>query len=164
MTDLSELIARLEKADGPDRELDRAIMALFYTRERRYIGCRCDPSCCPEGAHLDEVWVDPDTDRWRTTARDGFEFTASLDAALALVERVRPDLCVENLGEMSPDCGPLAGHWLAQLRPRKPRPRVTSLTPEAIRASLDAFEPVSAPTHALALLLALLRTYEADHD
>jgi len=87
----------------------------------------------------------------------------SLDAALAFVERAAPNLSVENLGEMSPDCGPLAGHWLAQLRPRVPRPRMTgAITPENLLSVLDGFEPVSAPTPALALILATLHALAAE--
>lgn len=83
---LAEIIERLEKATGPDQEIDRAIMAAFYARERRYIGCRCDPSCCPNSAHLDSVWVDPSTDKWVTTAIDGFEFTSSVDRVMSLAK------------------------------------------------------------------------------
>lgn len=94
MTAHSELVARLEGASEGSRELDREIMGLTYVWEQRHIGARCwddtNDTCCPEAKHLDWVWVDPRTDQWRTTARDGFEFTASLDAALALAERVLP--------------------------------------------------------------------------
>jgi hypothetical protein len=81
---LKSLLARVEGATGADRNIDRDVMALFYERDRRYIGCRCDPSCCPGSAHLDDVWVDPTTNRWKTTATDGYEFTASLDAVVQL--------------------------------------------------------------------------------
>ena len=54
MTDISELRERVEKATGPDRELDEALRVHF----------RYPP----------KPW----------------NYTASIDAALALVERVRP--------------------------------------------------------------------------
>lgn len=95
------LIAKLESASEGSRELDRELMALTYVWEQRHIGATCwdkkasgkrvddnDDTCCPDAKHLDWVWVDPLTDQWKTTARDGFEFTTSIDAALALAERV----------------------------------------------------------------------------
>jgi hypothetical protein len=89
-------------------------------------------------------------------------YTSSLDAALALVERVLPDCSVENLGEMAPGCGPLSGHWLAQLRPRQERRRMSGpINAANLRATLDGFEPSSAATPALALLAALLRALES---
>jgi len=54
----AEIIERLEKADGPDRELDHAIDAMLPTGVPRHV--------------------------WRPI------YTASLDAAIALVERTLP--------------------------------------------------------------------------
>lgn len=95
MTDtITSLIEKLEGAEVGSRELDREIMALSYRYEQRHIGASCwdddDDTCCPGAKHLDWVWVDPATDQWKTNARDGFEFTTSLDAALALAERIMP--------------------------------------------------------------------------
>ena len=91
---ITSLIEKLEGAEVGSRELDREIMALSYRYEQRHIGASCwdddDDTCCPGAKHLDWVWVDPATDHWKTNARDGFEFTTSLDAALALAERVLP--------------------------------------------------------------------------
>ena len=89
LTALPALLARVEAATGPDRELDAAIMATFYTLEKRHIGCTCWTGCCPRGRHLDTVWIDPATDKWVSTAAHGF--TSSLDATVALVEKMRPD-------------------------------------------------------------------------
>lgn len=89
---ITSLIEKLEGAEVGSRELDREIMALSYRYEQRYIGASCwddeDDTCCPGAKHLDWVWVDPSTDQWKTNARDGLEFTTSLDAALALAGRV----------------------------------------------------------------------------
>ena len=94
MTDLRELLKRVERTTVPDREIDRELMRLTHYQDRRYIGCRCwddeNDTCCPGARHLDAVWVDRETDKWATTAADGYEFTASVDAALALIGRVLP--------------------------------------------------------------------------
>lgn len=91
------LIERLEKAESGSRELDCEIMALTYRWEQRHIGGTCwddyQGTCCPGARHLDWVWVDPEDDKWKTTAREGYEFTTSLDAALALAERMLPGCC-----------------------------------------------------------------------
>lgn len=88
------LIERLEGAERGSRELDREIMALFYHWDQRPIGATCwddeHDTCCPGGKHLDWVWSDPLTDCFVTNAKDGFEFTISMDRALALAERVLP--------------------------------------------------------------------------
>ena len=82
-----ELIERLEKATEPDRTLDGAI-ALAFAFPQKYFGkdfSRVDgPDCYTDqatwGGLGDEVgdYIAP-------------EYTASLDAAIALVERVLPD-------------------------------------------------------------------------
>ena len=81
-----EAIDRAQEATGPDRNLDRALMALFYVRDRRHIGAyQTGGPPGTNGPCMDDVWVDPRTDRWVTTAKDGFEFSRSLDEALRLV-------------------------------------------------------------------------------
>jgi len=88
MTDLAELLERVRKATGPDRELDGEIAATLRV-----------------GNKLPD-WAQNWTGEWRPTIQ-GFvvlmqddeqpgpnfsspKFTASIDAALALVERVLP--------------------------------------------------------------------------
>lgn len=117
MPDLSALIERLEKASGPDREIDRELMFLTHKQVRRHIGGECD--CCPDGKHLDLVWVDLATDKWVTTAKYGFQLTkygfqltASIDAALAFVERVLPGWRVSI--DSDQDRGPM---WRAAVKP-----------------------------------------------
>lgn len=85
MSDFVSLAERCERGSGPDRELDAAIMACFYTLDERFIGARWEDTNEP---CLDTVWVDPATDKWVSTA--AHEFTASLDASVALLERVLP--------------------------------------------------------------------------
>lgn len=86
---IADLSARVRAATGPNRNLDRELMALSYRWDKRDIGATC--GCCAGGKHLDEVWVDPTPDAWVTTAVDGFEFTGDLTYALALGRRLFPD-------------------------------------------------------------------------
>ncbi len=84
---MTSLLQRVEQATGPDRELDAAIIAWLNNAEvRRY------PPADDFGPR----------DRWQFWSLDGAHFlgseakfpvpplTASVDAALALVERVKP--------------------------------------------------------------------------
>lgn len=80
MISLDELLARVEKAEGPDRELDRDLARAFGWTET------------DTGNDWRDVnWNRPDGFRLPigTLAEPPF-FTASLDAALALCERVLP--------------------------------------------------------------------------
>lgn len=89
--DVGAVIALLQEINGPDRKLDRAVMALFFVREHRLIGTMENSG--PAGAWVpveDSVWIDPKTDRWVTTDMDGYEFTRSMDEAVRLVQRVFP--------------------------------------------------------------------------
>jgi len=75
MTDLSDLIARVEAATGPDRELDDAIADAIFTGRHR---------CCIKGLS------DESGGMWMFTYPDGsigssLRFTGSTDAALTLV-------------------------------------------------------------------------------
>ena len=140
-TDIAGLIERLEAATGPDQELDATIVAhLNNASVRRY---------------------PPQTDfgpgaRWQFWSLDGAHFlgneskfpvpplTASLDAALALVERVRP------------------GAWIEVSGPRK---YLNIPTPSPGRWRAEADDGIGwGATPAIALLIALLRTLEPEHD
>lgn len=138
----SELIERLEKAEGGSRDLDGEIMALTYRWEQRYIGGTCwddyQGTCCPGARHLDWVWVDPEDDKWKTTALEGYEFTTSLDAALALAERLWPHV-MWRVGH-DPDDGSLKAELVTAQKPGDP-PAVQS----------------NASTPALALCIAILK-------
>lgn len=116
MTDLSELIERVEKATGPDRELDAAIAAHF------------DLPYGPRPVGGSE-WLSA-------------HFTASVDAALELVERElpgwRPNVWLGRAG------------WDAEIEYPEPR-REDGRTYFAIRCD----KPM--PNGALAIILALLR-------
>ncbi len=155
-TVLREIIERLERLEGPDREADTAIMGCFYVREKRHIGTMQDEGRGWEPC-LDEVWVDPDqaTDTWVSTHAKNF--TASLDAAVALVEKVLPGWVVAALsnGTLDPkyrDVRLYTG-WRASLG------RIgAEITPETV--SGQDFATGTAPNPAIALLLALFKALE----
>lgn len=102
---LRDLIERVEKAEGPDRELDREIMlAAGYRYEERDIGCRYEDGTVA----LDWVYVDNKTDKWRST--HPLEFTASIDAAMTLVPEGW------RVSKLEDDW--LSSRWIAQLSER----------------------------------------------
>lgn len=70
---VDDLIRRVEAATGPDRELDARIKYAVHAGLRSF-------------GSLD-AWLSTDTSRKRSCVP---EYTASIDAALALVERVLP--------------------------------------------------------------------------
>lgn len=91
MTDLQGLLERVEKASGPDREVDLLIVELF-----------------PESPAADIVvgrvrrWIDArQPHQYSANAFNAGQlpYTASLDAALALVERVLPGSVSDVLHE-----------------------------------------------------------------
>lgn len=138
--DLDRLLADVEGARGPDRLLDARVGSLLLPHGARH----CLPNeMCP-GQVLQHfprgrmnVWTTP-------------SYTASLDAALALVERVLPGWrrCLE---EVEP-----GARWWAGVKPPDD-------TTSGYRGDRFAY----APTPALALCAALLRalqTQEPDHD
>ena len=126
MTDLPSLIVRVERLEGPDREVDleiaRALVPdVICTRLVR--------------------WPPPEREEDFTH----WEYTASLDAVVALAERVLPAL--------APAIGMNVHHryWHGRL--------------SFVRADgdVDGYS-ADAPTPALALLLALLRAVQAQQN
>lgn len=93
MTDYSEIIDRLEKADGSNREVD----ALIY---HDILGM-CRHKNTTYSAYQDDTGFDCDdcgADSWGNKGKFGQElydkppaYTASLDAAIALVEKMLPN-------------------------------------------------------------------------
>lgn len=86
MSDLHSLLERLQKADGPDREIDAAIILMIEHPGYRF----------PESV-LNRVPHDLQEAYERLT-HDGFgagkrppPYTAALDAAISLVEKVLPE-------------------------------------------------------------------------
>lgn len=136
--DYASLIERLEKAEGPDRELDAAIEALFYTLENDAPAeIVCDSDCAATG----QYWVKIDGGRSLYAADP---LTKSLDAALSLVERVLPGWGIEVL---TPD----RDMWRAQVW------RWRSETND----ERGQWTPCYARPPALALLLSLLKAKQA---
>lgn len=85
ITRLRSLLERCEAAKGSDRELDEAIMSLFHFRAKRFLGV----TYVGGGRAMSNVWVSHKTGKWVST--HAHDFTASIDAAVALIEKVLPD-------------------------------------------------------------------------
>jgi len=137
MGDLSELIERLEKATGPDREIDA------------WIGYHTDlmNDDMSWRAKIDSFGIDhamraatSGSNVWRVALPN---YTASLDATVALIERVLPGWC-KQLFEQDDHT------WHARVR-----------SPEYRLVATDRDAHDGYPTPAIALLLALLRAKEA---
>lgn len=142
-TALRELLGRVQMAAGPDRGLDEAIMALFYERRRKYIGVHYVGG----GRSMSKVWVDPGTGKWVST--HAFDFTSSIDAAVALIERVLPGWWwIIRTAEESQN-------FFAQIG--------TAQGPYDYRKGENCF-PARAATPALALCAALLRALLSQHQ
>lgn len=77
MADYDDLIARLESAEGPDRELDEAIAYC--------IGWYSCPPALTSRTNRD-IWFDPDGGEFEEVP----EFTGSLDAAMELMPKGLP--------------------------------------------------------------------------
>lgn len=127
---LSDLLARVEAATGPDRELDDSLALASGWHP---------PGVDPR------LFSNPDTHR--LYAHHAPAFTASLDAALALCERVLPGwrwtLDSESNREGVPRGKPGASVYIDQYDPDAP------------------FHSAEAPTPALALLAAMLKALDA---
>jgi hypothetical protein len=94
-----QLAQRCEASNGPDRDLDEAIMGTLFRRESRNIGCQEEQDDGSWTSVKDSVWVDPATDQWVGTGAR--EYTSSIDEAmtlanglrgLALMQRSNPDM------------------------------------------------------------------------
>jgi hypothetical protein len=126
MADLSELIARVEGATGPDRELDTLIEVAARWIEAGRVGLAPEHRAKWRGSRSGYV-----SDGFSTYAAE--RYTSSLDAALALCERVLP--------------GWTARLWISERR------SACVLTDDL---GSDG-ETYAAPTAPLAVILAVLR-------
>lgn len=152
MTDLSSLISRVEKATGPDRELDARIWAYFAGV--KYVGHNV-PYGDVHGRTQVEYTVPPKRTRMVTNfpqTPHAEPVTTSVDAAISLVERVLPGWgwVVESNTHhikacLNPEFGDPVGkypHWAA-----------------VSNTSSRKFEDAATP--AIALVLATLRALQS---
>ncbi len=84
--ELGLLVAKIQNGTGADREVDAAVMALFFTKDRRFIGARWADTNEPI---LDDVWVNPLTDKWSGTAARNF--TSSFDDVIRTLREFLPE-------------------------------------------------------------------------
>lgn len=84
--DLGLLVGRIQNGTGADREVDEAVMALFFVKDRRFIGSYWTDTDEPA---LDDVWVNPLTNKWVSTGPRGF--TRSLDEILRTMREFLPE-------------------------------------------------------------------------
>lgn len=138
MTDLKELIAKCERATGGDRELDHWVQASLV---------------CEHFGHYEtpDAWVAAAVEfRWATP-----RYTTSIDAALALLERVLPGWIVESMSqEAAGTIGALkAFGWCVEItdgshamnwKAGSPQGRAPTLPLAIILATLKALEKGSA--------------------
>lgn len=135
MGDLAELIAKVEKASGPSREIDARLWCSMSGYDWRG-GDSFNPSTV--------FWLDQGR-RGNAPVRNIAQYTASLDAVVALVEKELPGWA----------CGFDGG----------PKTKIAFVDPRDFADRfLGARFTAEGPTPALALLLALLRAKQAEEE
>lgn len=144
---LAELLERVEKATGPDRELDALIAIATKWKPlgdiQHWIHDWQHGFCIGEAegfVYLDKAPT-PDT-KWRAPS-----YTASIDVVLALVERVLPEWTVARIGQSDDKS------WSCELR----QGHLTSYSDVALGGSFFNGK-LTAP---LSILAALLRALAA---
>jgi hypothetical protein len=126
------LVERLEKATGPDREIDGLIVLTFYG----WTFQKMKGDSCP-------YWREQNAE-WYQRKKDGPpKVTASLDAALALVERVLPGW-FPSIGQNIH-----YGHWRGSVR-----------IVEETNGDITSFDGEHRTSPALALCLAALKAIQ----
>jgi hypothetical protein len=145
MTDLESLLARVEAAEGPDREIDALICAALHVLPAGEVCPPVAADTAVEWRAFEDGWVrlyatNGHVRDQHFLGRHADPFTASLDAALALCERVLPGADVS----------------LFTLRSKRPEARVVTDYDEATD-EIYVWEDADGATPALALLAALLK-------
>ena len=120
MTDYTDIITRLEAAGGADRELDGAILNALFSDARLWIGESRDYG-----------------------ARRSSDFTASLDASLALVSEKLPGWFWK--AGYNPRMAESGRYWFEVQCPAR-----------------DIYREAAAPTPSLAVLLALFKALQGE--
>ena len=128
MSKYEDIINHLEKAEGPSHEIDAIIVSMdgFQIKRERNRAWR---------------YGDRNTQKWYNIP----SYTASLDAAVALVERMLPGWTIANIGQ---DDGKT---WHAELR-------------KGHKTSYSTVKLAGAAVSAIALLLALFRALQAQEE
>lgn len=116
MTDFPSLLARLESADGPGREIDALLMVAIEppTGDAFWQWRGLQPKGTQDRAEAD---LQADYAREHAPA-----YTASLDAAIALCRRALPgwEVLLSNEGDV---------HWVASIGPRGTFTSCEAVTP-----------------------------------
>lgn len=150
MTVLSELIERLEKATGPDRELDVAIgFAIGRIRER-------DGNYLYAMGNDSDMVVEPNDYDDRLVAQPLGYYTASIDAALTLVPEGWGWSVGSPWANETPDAGgwPWSDIWIRG-------EQEIYLDGAATVTDSPGWNHFNAPTVALALCIASLKARDA---
>ena len=152
MSDLDALIERVEAATGPDREIDAVVWRVVLMPQLPFYR-EFDGRVMLDVRHgLGEGGPD-----WRhpspyDQSRYPPNYTASLDAALTLMERKLPGWMVVNLSEWENERMRARGRWMAQLKPIGAQGDLRVVTAYCQHA----------PSPALALISALLRALKSE--
>lgn len=132
MTDLAELLGRVKAATGPDRVIDRWLQLLLVNEGRtgRF--------------RSKEAWIEAcRSQRWATE-----HFTRSIDAALALTDRVFPSLVINSV-----KLGDGSGNWqvreawtdeaevVSEWSPLEPRPGALAIVEVLLSALIAQAKP-----------------------
>jgi hypothetical protein len=147
MTNLNDLIERLEKAEAGSRELDADIFrSLGY--KVKMLGHKG-----PLAGRF--LAYPPDGPDRCEPAR--LAVTSSLDAAIALVERVLPGWSIELISSHNPKS------WVSFVAPPARRDPEHSIS-DAWRAGISKLRATRAPTAPIALCIALLKALQAKEE
>ena len=105
MSDLTDLKRRVEEATGPDRDLDCLLQAALVHKVPAVRSSAWNPPRFFANPTPDVDWIGYDL------AETSPRYTASLDATVALIERVLPGAEIEMWSDRK------RGRWNAQLIP-----------------------------------------------
>lgn len=159
MTDLSSLRERVIAADGPDRELDAAV---WWALEKSVANKAFFTGAMGLPRSADEM-PDAFASLPRGLGREGVivlspKLTASLDAVVALVERMLPEWQIISITMGWRGPGKLHDHLPEEWRKRYARAQLEVAAVAQIRRSENSYVQANgeAKTPALALLAALL--------